>query len=118
MPENPKYPEHEKLAGIADESHTIGAFLDMGLPEMGLMLYQHVTRDCECSDCENQNGKTCGWHTEREKETIVDGRVQITNCRPAMRTIQSILAEYFDIDQSKIDAEKEQMLEEMRALNT
>lgn len=34
---------------------------------------------------------------------------------PTHRTIQSLLAEFFEIDQKRIDAEKEAMLEAMRS---
>jgi len=37
---------------------------------------------------------------------------------PTYRTIQSLLAEYFEIDLDKIEAEKRQMLEDLRALNS
>lgn len=36
---------------------------------------------------------------------------------PTHRSIPKLLAEFFDIDQSKIDAEKEQMLAAMREAN-
>jgi hypothetical protein len=36
---------------------------------------------------------------------------------PTSKSIQSILAEHFGIDQDKINAEKEQMLERIRSLN-
>lgn len=36
---------------------------------------------------------------------------------PTHKSIMAILADYFDIDQKKIDAEKEQMLADFRATN-
>jgi predicted RNA-binding protein (virulence factor B family) len=80
-----EYPEHDKLAEVKDASHAIGAFLDMGLPELGLVL------------CDN----------DREA-----GRLH-----PTSRSIQSILATYFEIDQTKLDAEKDAMLERLRDMN-
>jgi hypothetical protein len=36
---------------------------------------------------------------------------------PTHRSITSLLAEFFDIDQAKLDAEKEAMLDALRAAN-
>jgi hypothetical protein len=33
-----KYPEHDKLTAVADESQAIGEFLDYGLAQQGLYL--------------------------------------------------------------------------------
>lgn len=80
------YPEHEKLRKVADLSQKIGEFLDFGLAKQGLVL-------CEAQD---------HWSDE-------------TQFYPTHKTVQSILADYFEIDQKKIDAEKEQMLEALRS---
>lgn len=82
-----EYPEHKKLLAIKDESQAIGELLEMGLPSMGIHL------------CEVHKGLT----TDR--------------WFPTHRSIQSILAEWFGIDQNKIEAEKRQMLDELRTMN-
>jgi hypothetical protein len=110
----PLYPEHEKLAKFKDESQLVGEFLDIGLPRLGIILYEERFFPCECSACEDRLGEHSQWHSEAEKESIIDGRVQQLGMFPTRRTIQQILADYFDIDQSKIDVEKEQMLAEIR----
>ena len=104
------YPEHEKLHQIADESQTIGSFIDFGLPQMGLVIFEQPYRQCPCWSCgrERKNGK---WHAKHDEPT--EGRWY-----PTRRSIQTILAEYFDIDQKKIDAEKKQMLSTLREANT
>lgn len=112
------YPEHDKLHKIVEDSQTIGAFLDTGLPALDLVLYQRIERDCECHACRICQGELSAWHTEDEKATIYGGRVQITEYVPMRKTIQAILAEHFGIDQEKIDAEKEQMLTKLREANT
>lgn len=38
--------------------------------------------------------------------------------RPTMKTIQTILAEYFDIDQNRLEQEKQRMLQDMRDIGT
>ena len=110
-----KYPEHEKLHKVSAESQALGEFIDLGLPKLGLVLYEKVVRPCECSTCDAGKGHRDKWHTEDERATAVDGVVQITECRPTYKTVTAILAEHFGIDQDKIDAEKRQMLDELRA---
>jgi hypothetical protein len=47
----------------------------------------------------------------------VDGVVRITEWHPTYRTIDRILAEYFEIDRDRLDDEKRAMLNEIRATN-
>lgn len=115
------YPEHDKQREVAEISQEIGEFLDFGLPRMGLQLYQKITRSCEAA---HKYCSASAWHTTEELATIVDpdsrgpeGRVQIMEWVPTHRSIQSVLAEYFGIDQKKIDAEKDAMLRAMRKAN-
>lgn len=103
------YPEHDKLHKIAEESRTIGLFLDIGLPEMGLTLYERPYKQCICKSCERER-KSGKWHAKHDEPK--DGQWY-----PTRRSIQTILAEYFCIDQKKIDAEKEQMLDALREAN-
>lgn len=83
-----KYPEHAKLKAISDESYTIGAFLDFGLQDQGLVLAEQVEIPC--------------------------GGPRLV---PAGKPIQDILARYFGIDQEALEHEKRQMLAEMTALS-
>jgi hypothetical protein len=101
------YPEHDKLHQITDESETIGEFIDIGLPKMGLILYEKPYKECLCKSCrqERMNGK---WHAKHDEPTEA-------RWYPSHRSVQSILAKYFGVDLEKIDAEKDQMLREMRA---
>lgn len=110
-----EYPEHEKVSVVKAESQAIGEFLDFGLPKMDLTLYQRATRPCDCKWCKRGASRRSAWHTAEEQETIIDGVVQVTEWRPTHRTIPAILAEYFDIDQGKLDDEKEAMLDALRA---
>ncbi len=84
-----RYPEHEKLAAISDQSQTIGQFLDW-LAEVGIHRARWVVLDSM-------------W-TEEESELCLD-----------ITSIQDLLAEYFDIDQDVITAEKWAMLDDLRA---
>lgn len=78
------FPEHERLVKVSSTSQEIGEFLDW-LPTVGVEL------------------------AVIDRESFTDDRLQ-----PCHRTIPSLLAEYFEIDQKKIDAEKEAMLEVLR----
>lgn len=82
-----EYPEHEKLHRVAEDSQMIGEFLDVGLPEQGIILAEAV--------------KFQGFS---EKQLV-----------PTRKSIQQILAAYFDIDLDKIEAEKRAMLDDIRA---
>ena len=110
------YPEHEKLSKVSDDSQAIGAFLDFGLPEQGLVLYERVIRPCDCSPCKHGEPER-GLHTDEELETVVEERVQITEYRPAVKPIEAILATYFEIDAQKIAEEKQAMLNSIRESN-
>lgn len=79
-----EYPEHEKLAEIRDQSQSIGDFLD-SLGTQGLVL--------------------------GEWGEIDTGRPVFF---PTRRSIQSVLAVYFGIDERKLENEKRQMLESIR----
>ncbi|MDA4133857.1 MAG: hypothetical protein OK454_12150 [Thaumarchaeota archaeon] len=79
MSDAEKYPEHEKLKGVQEESQAIGEFLDLG----PYTLCEHYT----------------------------------IHWIPVRKSIPEILADYFEIDLKKIEAEKRAMLDEMRAAN-
>jgi len=74
------YPEHEKMAGIRDQSQICGEFLEWLTTEGGFHLAQR-----------SDSGP---W-------TV-----------PALYDIAQLLAEFFEIDLTKIEAEKRQMLKD------
>jgi hypothetical protein len=80
-----KYPEHAKLDKIQKESQVIGEFLEW-LGSVGLWIseYKASYRGAE--------------------EVLVS----------TQKSTSQILAQYFNIDQNKIDQEKREMLEECR----
>ena len=87
MPEDiPDYPEHDKLQVVKDRSQAIGAFLDWLTGEKGYTL--------------------AIWGEDNEyKEERLFPRSPVTN---------DLLAEYFDIDQDLLEAEKQHMLDALR----
>jgi hypothetical protein len=79
------YPEHDKLAEVADQSQAIGEFIDWLSKEKGMHLYRYL------------KGAVCPVETNL--------------------SIQSLLAEFFEIDLKRLEDEKRAMLTAMRAAN-
>lgn len=114
-----EYPEHDKLHKVVDDSDTIGQFLDFGLPKQGIVLYEERDFECECYWCHRDEGTRSEWHRKVEcKFNKDETKALVPKWVPTYKTIQQILAEYFNIDQDKIDAEKDEMLAAMRAFNS
>lgn len=90
MSDAEKYPEHEKLKDVQEESQAIGEFLDLG----PYTLCEHYTINPET------------WSPYIDPHWM-----------PVRKSIPEILADYFEIDLKKIEAEKRAMLDEMRAAN-
>lgn len=83
------YPEHEKLAKVSTLSNQLGEFIDWMEGE--------------------------GWlFAEWVESEYRGGDAQLT---PVHKTINEWLALFYGVDLQKIEDEKEQMLEEIRALN-
>ncbi len=94
------YPEHDKLHAVVDRSQAIGEFLEWLSSEKDAVLcgppHRHSRHDCRDEDgslaCDTREGE-----------------------RPLFcNNIQDLLAEFFSIDRAKLEAEKLEMLEEIR----
>lgn len=115
------YPEHEKLAKIADQSQTCGEFLEW-LQGQGLHLMRFgpipdrlVCRSIECIDGKVRRGGRSVGCPRCDGTGFEDVEVQAYHSDS--RSITTLLAEFFEIDQNKIEAEKRAMLDEIRAAN-
>lgn len=86
------YPEHEKLKAVQVESQAIGEFIEEWCSQRGYALCQLV-----------DSGKRTGFGAE-----VVMEYTPVAN-------VVGLLAEFFGIDQDKIEAEKRAMLGAMRA---
>jgi hypothetical protein len=80
-----EYPEHEKLAKVKDLSQQLGAFIEWA---------------------EGQGIVFAKWGKDEDDEDQLF---------PEHRPINQWLADFYDVDLNKIDDEKRQMLEEIRA---
>ncbi len=78
------YPEHEKLQKIQDKTQTVGEFLDWLVNEREVVLAK--------------------W---------IDGTLE-ERLAPINPSIQDLIAEFFGVDQNKLEAEKRAMLKVCR----
>jgi hypothetical protein len=87
------YPEHDKLAAVQDESQVIGEFIEMA----GYTL-------CEMRTFTDVDSRGRRYETQ-------------PRLAPVAKSIQQLLADYFEIDLNKIEAEKRAMLNSLRKAN-
>lgn len=89
-----RYPEHDKLTAISDESQAIGEFI-------------------ETSDYTLCELKSFTEPLNDAGDTYETGPQFV----PVAKSIQQVLADYFGIDLAKIETEKRAMLDALRSLN-
>lgn len=99
----PKYPEHDKLNAVKDKSQIIGEFLDW-LPRYGVEVDPALGPLSIAYYPLRGNG---GMDGSERREVMYDAPV----------TIEKLLAGYFGIDLKKLEAEKRQILDELRTVN-
>lgn len=95
-----QYPEHEKLHAVVDKSQAIGQFCDWLREEKGVVF---------CG-AEHEHSEGCGWLHGFPQCSYSKGQRQYFHF-----DITKLLAEFFEIDLKKIEAEKGAMLEDIRA---
>lgn len=101
-----KYPEHEKLQKVRRDSEAIGQFLDS--PDKGFTrMVWH--------DSHTEPDKYVYLPCEDECKLVERGWYNPEGWYPDHRSINQVLAEYFEIDLDKLEAEKREMLDEFRA---
>jgi hypothetical protein len=93
------YPEHEKLAKISDKSTACGLFVEWLAAEKGIRLAGYHEHAPECYDSDGD--ETCGMSTTSDLFAVT-------------APLTKLLAEFFEIDENKIEAEKRAMLDELR----
>ena len=104
------YPEHEKMQKVKADSQAIGAFLD----NAGYHLSENHHHDTGCFGGDEK--KMHKWKAKKWDEEQVAECGYVENAlMPVTKSIESILAKYFNIDLDKIEKEKQQMLDVMRS---
>lgn len=117
------YPEHEKLKAVAEVSQKIGEFLVDFLGSKGIHLARYDVLSDACRNCKHDDPHKTGrgmfsWfcgvggckcdHNYR-------GNPDELGYIP--ETVEQLLAEFFGINQARIDAEKDEMLAKIRKAN-
>lgn len=120
----PEYPESEKMHAVHEQSQQIGEFLDW-LGQQGMRV------------CELQTEVACEWrslvhelHCEQGQVMDPDGPLD-EDCKqchgtgmvelvtpqyhPTRLSIEKLLAQFYEIDLDKIEAERRAMLDSLRA---
>lgn len=92
------YPEHEKLKLVSEKSQACGEFLEWLNSTCGLVLCR------ETSEVERDEMEEYG---EGVRESYAPARI----------TTNNLLAEFYGINQQKLEKEKEAMLAELRKAN-
>jgi hypothetical protein len=88
------YPEHDKLVAISDKSQVIGSFIEWLENEKEIRLCTFVPARRE------------------DRIWIAEGYT------PINESINDLLAEFFNIDQNKINQEKENMIKKLQELKS
>ena len=91
------YPEHEKLHAVQKQSQACGEFIEW-LQQQGYTICRKHQHDPYCY----------GESEYRICDMFKDGYY------PEMRPIRHLLAEFFTIDEEKLEAEKQEMLNTLR----
>lgn len=99
-----EYPEHEKLRAVADKSQVIGEFILEFLAQSGIELARRHEHTDECHE-DGGRHRTCG---------LRDG--ELWPCG-SEREVRRYMAAFFRIDEDKLEAEKQAMLDALRAAN-
>lgn len=92
-----RYPEHDRLQAVKERSQTIGDFLSWIQEEQSVVLARSHKHN---GNCVEDGKKMCG----AENDSLV----------PVFCSITEWLAQYFDIDEAKLEAEKCAMLDDLR----
>lgn len=94
-----EYLEHDKLEEVQEERNLIGDFLRW-LQEQGFVIAESKRHLEKRKDDHPETLELDGLHWDKLVRTPLQ--------------IEDFLAKYFDIDQRKLQEEKEEMLEELR----
>lgn len=104
-----QYPEHEKLKQVSGKSQTVGTFLDWLVEQKSIEL---AVRHEHTEHCYEQRERVNGVGTFVSSAICCGyGSGDLVSARIPFR---QLLAEFFEIDEEKIETEKREMLEELR----
>lgn len=136
-----KYPEHEKLKEIRDQSQKCGEFYEWLQSEHAIEMECHyayerdedgekVWRDRDGNIVEEYVDPSETYYSREHNRRMKKMRDELgIDCRlvkklggpitmPIRQTLTSLLAEFFGIDEKKLEEEKRAMLDECRKAHT
>ncbi len=111
-----KYPEHERMEKVSQESQSIGEFLEW-LSEKGIEMGRIHSHDDGCHgphnrmNCISEFAKPC--HCPPERTDLICGWHE-DEMMPTRDSMEDLIAEFFGIDLTKIEKEKREMIEDLR----
>ena len=108
----PKYPEHVKLGRVRDKSQACHDFIEWLRKRKYVIGKYHVHTDACWPEGEDHG--TPGAHAENRRTCGMSTGVLY----PETPNIQKLLAEFFDIDEGKLEVEKRAILEEHKEIST
>lgn len=127
-----KYPQHDKLRPLQEKSQTCGEFLAWLGDTKGWFLAVFDKDQENCRNCQHQDAhdervanpayfghRACSFENDETGECCTCDSADFGNPHRMYRpsyTIERLLAEFFDIDFDALEAEKQQMLAEMREM--
>jgi hypothetical protein len=102
----PQYPECEKMSAVQPKSQAIGEFLNWLRDEKGVQLakYHEHSDACYEEDVEHEEGEEICERNEAQLDIF-----------PV--NMESLLAEYFEIDLKKVEEERREILADIREAN-
>lgn len=110
------YPEHDKLRAIADKSQVCGEFIDW-LHESGIQFAVYHAHSDACdlhtNDCPGA-AYSDGTNPPECRREFHCGLREDVLC-PCFTSTTRLLAEFFEIDEAKLEREKRAMLDKLRA---
>ncbi len=114
------YPEHNKLRGVQSQSQACGGFLDwlFGEKHVHLQVWSDK-RTVDCWWCDSPIELLARAGERAGKCPVCKGTKEVTQegFVPLNFTLNGLLAEYFEIDEGKIENERRAMLDALRAAN-
>ena len=131
MTTNGKYPQCEKMAEVHEFSQRCAEFVLWLNEKHGILLAKYDTRQDACRNCEHEDGHRtrrdkggwsygCTFEDDETGKTCECESADFGNPHrlyPQGATLEKLLAGFFDIDLKVVEAEKQQMLAEMREAN-
>ena len=116
-----EYPEHEKLSEIADKSRAVGEFVDWLREERGITLCE-PGQEVDTFRTAMRTVQAMLDHTHSPQATRIKAVAAVADDEPMLRDayvqvrtpITRLLAEYFEIDERKLEQEKRAMLSQIR----